>query len=54
VGTPPLSDSRSSESKGPDGGSTISEGEPGEDYSGLALTQLGSTSTSEQDAIKLH
>jgi hypothetical protein len=25
-----------------------SEGEPGEDYSGLALTQLGSTSTPEQ------
>jgi hypothetical protein len=41
--TPPSSDSRSSESKSPDGGSATSEGEPGEDYSGLALTQLGST-----------
>jgi hypothetical protein len=46
-GTPPSSDSRSGESKSPDGGSATSEGEPGEDYSGLALTQLGSTSTLE-------
>jgi hypothetical protein len=46
-GTPPLSDSRSNESKCPDGGSATSEGEPGEDCSGLALTQLGSTSTPE-------
>jgi hypothetical protein len=45
-GTPP-SDSRSGENKSPDGGSATSEGEPGEDYSGLALTQLGSTSTPE-------
>jgi hypothetical protein len=45
--TPLSSDCRSSESKSPGGGSTTSEGEPGEDYSGLALTQLGSTSTPE-------
>jgi hypothetical protein len=44
-GTPPSSDSGSGESKSLDGGSTTSEGEPGEDYSGLALTQLESTST---------
>jgi hypothetical protein len=47
-GTPPSSDSRSGKSKSPDGGSTTSEGKPGEDYSGLAMTQLGSTSTPEQ------
>jgi hypothetical protein len=47
-GTPPSSYSRSGESKSPDGGSTTSEGEPDEDYSGLALTQLGSTTTPEQ------
>jgi hypothetical protein len=46
-GTLPSSDSRSGENKSPDGGSATSEGEPGEDHSGLALTQLGSTSTPE-------
>jgi hypothetical protein len=44
-GTPPSFDSRYGESKSPDGGGATSEGEPGEDYSGLALTHLGSTST---------
>jgi hypothetical protein len=51
-GTPPSSNSGSGESKSPDGGSTTSEGEPGENYSGVALTQLGSTSTSEQTGPK--
>jgi hypothetical protein len=37
-GTPPLSDSRSSESKSPDDSDATSESEPGEEYSGLALT----------------
>jgi hypothetical protein len=45
---PRAKEGRSGESKSPDGGSATSEGEPGENYSGLALTQLGSTSTPEQ------
>jgi hypothetical protein len=53
-GSPPSSDSGSRKSKSPDGGSTTSEGELGENYSGLALIQLGSTSTPEhQDKINL-
>jgi hypothetical protein len=52
-GTPLSSDSRSGESKSPDSGSATFEGEPDENYSGLALTQLGSTSTPEQFIIVL-
>jgi hypothetical protein len=45
-GSPPPESSRTG-IKSPDGGDATSEGEPGEDYSGLALTQLGSASIPE-------